>query len=214
MILEAKDLRKSFGDAHVLRGISLKIGKGESIAIMGASGEGKTTLLHILGTLETHDSGALHILGKEPINAPLIRSQHFGFIFQSHNLLEDFSVLENILMPIRIARKNIKLYLPKAKELLKRVGLSKHENSSAKVLSGGEKQRAAIARALINDPDIILADEPTGNLDNQNSKVIYELLMGLKDLGKSIIIATHDENLSALADRLYTLRDGTLKEMK
>lgn len=207
MILQAKEIAKSYQGTQVLKNVSLSVEKGESIAICGRSGEGKTTLLHILGTLEEPDSGRLEIAGilSTWANKASIRNHEIGFIFQSYNLLEDFTALENVLMPARIARK--KIGKTKGLELLSLVGLEHKANQPAKLLSGGEKQRVAIARSLCNDPSLILADEPTGNLDRENRKKVGQLLLGLK---KTLILVTHDPELAALCSKQYTLKDGSL----
>lgn len=207
MILKAKSITKSYPKIQVLSGISLTVKSGESIAICGRSGEGKTTLLHILGTLEEPDSGEIEIAGQRLTRstAPHIRNQQIGFIFQAYNLLDDFTALENVLMPARIARKPLTRL--KGLELLSLVGLEAKADVPAKLLSGGERQRVAIARALCNDPNLILADEPTGNLDRANGKKIGELLISLK---KSLILVTHDPELAALCSHQYLLQDGQL----
>jgi len=218
-ILEAKHIKKSFYDPkrmEVLSDISLTLSAGESIAICGRSGEGKTTLLHILGTLEAPDFGTLAI-GNHPVNfrnAHRIRQQCIGFIFQSFNLLEDFSVLDNVLMPARLARqptdKNSPAHQNAIANLLE-VDLADRAHTLAKFLSGGERQRVAIARALCNDPFLILADEPSGNLDHANAGRIGQLLMHcVKAKNKSLILVTHDHNLASLCDRQYLLKDGVL----
>lgn len=212
MILKAIDIYKRFNNpstVDVLRGISLEAGAGETIAITGKSGEGKSTLLHILGTLEKPTEGEILICGKHPSNLPEVRNHHIGFIFQTFNLLDDYTVLENVLMPAKIGRRP--LNVEKALGLLEEVGLSKRAHFPAKLLSGGEKQRAAIARALCNDPDLILADEPSGNLDRTHSLAIHELLIGsTKKRNKALIIVTHDQELASLCDRTYLLMDGKL----
>ncbi len=207
MILKAKAITKSYGKHPILAGITLSIQPGESVAICGRSGEGKTTLLHILGTLEEADSGEIEIAGKRLTRstAPHIRNSQIGFIFQAYNLLEDFTAIENVLMPARIARAPAKKET--GLELLSLVGLEQKADMPAKLLSGGERQRVAIARALCNDPNLILADEPTGNLDRANGKKIGELLISLK---KSLILVTHDPELAALCDHRYLLQDGHL----
>lgn len=207
MILKAKNLYKSYPNTTVLNGINLEIAPGESIAICGRSGEGKTTLLHILGTLEEPDSGELEIKGEKLHyqNASIIRNQHIGFVFQSYNLLEDFTTLENVLMPARIARRPTSRLEGLA--LLRTVGLEDRADFSVKHLSGGEKQRAAIARALCNNPSLILADEPTGNLDRAYARKIGETLL---KLGKALILVTHDPDLAALCNKQYTLANGLL----
>lgn len=208
MILKARNLTKSFPKVQVLSNISLTVATGESIAICGRSGEGKTTLLHILGTLEQPDSGEIEIGGQRLTrsNASFIRNQQIGFIFQSYNLLEDFTTLENVLMPARIARKPASRQ--KGLDLLALVGLEERADFPAKLLSGGERQRAAIARALCNDPNLILADEPTGNLDRANAKRVGEILLSLN---KSLIVVTHDLELAAICNRQLQLTDGTLR---
>lgn len=207
MILKASHISKSYPKVKVLSNISLNVEPGESIAICGRSGEGKTTLLHILGTLEEPDSGEIEIGGEKLTrsNAPFIRNQRIGFVFQAYNLLEDFTALENVLMPARIARHPIDK--KKGMELLALVGLEERAHFPAKLLSGGERQRVAIARALCNNPDLIFADEPTGNLDSENAKKVGEILLSLK---KSLVLVTHDPELAALCDKQYHLKDGLL----
>lgn len=219
-ILEAIRIKKSFLDPKrldVLNDISLSIHAGDSIAICGRSGEGKTTLLNILGTLELPDTGTLAIANTlvNSKNAHQIRQQHIGFVFQAFNLLEDFSVLDNILMPAAIARKPID---PKSEsyqnaiDQLREVDLLDRVHFRAKQLSGGERQRVAIARALCNHPSIILADEPSGNLDRKNATVIGELLMNcVVAKNKSLILVTHDSDLAALCNRQYILQMGSLE---
>lgn len=216
MILEAEEITKTFDGnppAEVLRGASLNIEAGETVAIMGKSGEGKSTLLHILGTLDHPTEGRLKIDGIPIPKAELAeaRVKHFGFIFQSYHLLEDFTTLDNVMMPLRIARKESKEMEKRARTLLKEVGLKGKEKLLAKFLSGGEKQRVAIARALANDPDIILADEPTGNLDRTHSEEIQNLLLDTaKKHGKALIVVTHDPEFADRCDRLLLLKGGRL----
>jgi lipoprotein-releasing system ATP-binding protein len=216
IVLQAEGIKKSFLEPKrldVLSGLSLTLHEGESIAICGRSGEGKTTLLHILGTLERPDSGKVSLGGLEATskNSYLLRQKLTGFIFQSFNLLEDFTALENVLMPARIARTLNTNTEKRALELLKEVGLAERALTPAKVLSGGEKQRVAIARALCNDPALILADEPTGNLDRASAKRIGELLMHcVKAKKKSLILVTHNPELAALCDHRFILQDGLL----
>lgn len=218
-VLKALNIHKSFFDEthslKVLQGISLTAEKGEAVAIMGKSGEGKSTLLHILGTLEKPTSGTVEICGKDKtFPAHLLRSMHIGFIFQAYNLLEELTVLENVLMPKKIAREPShrgSLAYQRASDLLEQVGLFEKREVLAKKLSGGEKQRTAIARALCNDPDLILADEPTGNLDHGNSAHIQKLLIECtKVQGKTLIVATHDQEFASLCDRRLLLKDGLL----
>jgi len=215
-VLEAKNIHKTFkkpDSLHILQGINLKLKQNESIAIMGASGVGKTTLLHILGTIESFEMGELSILNHNKLTDE-IRNKHLGFIFQTYNLLDDLTLIDNILMPAYISRKNIKTNSPAYKRailLLEEVGLIDRKNYLAKDLSGGEKQRAAIARALCNNPDIILADEPSGNLDHDNSKIIHTLLIdSAKKFNKSLIVATHDMELAKLCDKIYVLDNGSI----
>jgi lipoprotein-releasing system ATP-binding protein len=217
MIIEAKNLNKSFQASQkvpILSNVSLSIAQGESIAITGRSGEGKTTLLHILGTLESFESGELWIAGAtyNQKNGAELRNKHMGFIFQSFNLLEDFSALENVLMPARIGRQPI----DKAKglALLEQVGLEQRAHFPAKVLSGGERQRVAIARALCNNPEILFADEPSGNLDKVSADCIAELLFNLvKTQKKTLILVTHDQSLAERCDRTLILKEGSLIEL-
>lgn len=214
MILKASQLSKSFHFPQKLilfKDLSLNVERGQSIAITGRSGEGKTTLLHILGTLEEPDSGTLEIQGNlsTPSNCALLRRRHIGFIFQSYNLLEDFTALENVLMPLKIDRR--KPDLEYGLHLLEQVGLADRARHLAKLLSGGERQRVAIARSLANRPDLILADEPSGNLDSSNAEAIGSLLFSLvKKENKSLILVTHDTNLASLCDKRLTLANGTL----
>jgi len=218
-ILSASQLHKVFYDPaklEILRNVSLEIYKGETIAITGASGEGKSTLLHILGTLENPCSGSIKIAGQKVTksNAAKIRNLHIGFIFQSFHLLEDYTTIENVLMPARIARKNTQIgseAYERGQTLLKKVGLADRAQFHTKLLSGGEKQRVAIARALCNDPDIILADEPSGNLDHNNSAHIHELLLNLaSEQQKTLIIVTHDRELASLCKRHFYLKNGQI----
>lgn len=218
-ILKAKKIRKTFHEpvkVDLLKGIDLTVQRGETVAIVGRSGEGKSTLLQVLGTLEPPTIGALTIADQEIsfFNKSLIRNKHIGFVFQSFHLLEDYTALENILMPARIARRDTSPgseARTRALELLDTVGLDARAHFNTKLLSGGEKQRVAIARALCNDPDILFADEPSGNLDKQTSKVIHDLLLNFaKKTGKALIVVTHDPELASLCDSRYTLQDGIL----
>jgi lipoprotein-releasing system ATP-binding protein len=222
-LISAKEITKTFlrpSKVELLKGISLDLLPERSMAIMGASGEGKTTLLHILGTIEQADQGSLSICGKplKRMQAPLIRHKHIGFIFQAFSLLEDFTALENILMPARIGRKSVSKKSPayqQAEELLEIVDMKARAHFPAKLLSGGEKQRVAIARALFNDPEILLADEPSGNLDHENSTIIHSILMELvKKMKKGLIVVTHDQELAHLCDEIFLLKDGLLSPIK
>jgi len=216
MILKAKHLSKSYDlKAEIIKDVSLEVKKGESIAIIGPSGAGKSTLLHLLGTLETPTFGSLEIMGKfaNAATCAFLRNQHIGFVFQNFNLLEESSVLENILMPAKIARMNTQNDSEahnRALHLIEQVGLQDHIHQLAKSLSGGEKQRAAIARAFCNEPDLILADEPSGNLDEGNSALIHDLLLSAAKNKKALIVVTHSEALAKLCDRRYRISDGIL----
>lgn len=218
-ILKAKSLKKTFLSPkriEILKGIDLKVEKGESVAIMGRSGQGKSTLLQILGTLDTPGSGTLEICGTEitRFNKSVIRNQKLGFIFQSFHLLEDYTALDNVLMPAKIARQSTAPKSPaydRAWKLLEHVGLSDRAHFNTKLLSGGEKQRIAIARALCNDPDILFADEPSGNLDKETSAHIHELLLSFcHKENKTLIAVTHDPVLASLCTRTLILENGHL----
>lgn len=220
-ILEAKNVKKAFRypiSTEILKDVCLTLTRGESVAIMGSSGEGKTTLLHILGALEEASSGEIFIDGhplSQSKRSTLLNS-FIGFVFQAFHLLEDYNVIDNVLMPARIARKStnkLSAARKRAESLLEEVGLSHRLTHFTKLLSGGEKQRVAIARALCNDPPLILADEPTGNLDHESSKTISQLLLScVKEGDKSLLIVTHDQELASLCDRTLILRDGVLME--
>jgi lipoprotein-releasing system ATP-binding protein len=215
-VLKADNLHKSFYSPHrleVLKGISLCVHRGESIAIMGKSGEGKSTLLHLLGTLEKPCAGKISILQEEIdySRAAQLRNEKIGFIFQSFHLLEEETLLENVLIPAKIARQKNQLTYERALFLLERVGLIDRRQFLVKHLSGGEKQRASLARALLNRPALILADEPTGNLDQSHSAQIFELLLQLvKEEQKALIVATHDRELAAWCDRTLILKNGRI----
>lgn len=199
---------------EVISDVSIQLNRGESAAICGRSGEGKTTLLHILGTLEPPDSGTVEIEGVLCTKrcAALIRRRSIGFVFQAFNLLEDFTALENVLMPAKIVRRTVSRNF--GMDLLASVGLKERADFPAKLLSGGERQRVAIARALCNDPNLILADEPSGNLDAANAAAIGALLLSLvKERKKSLVLATHDPALAALCDKTYYLNHGKLAEV-
>lgn len=220
IILEAKNIYKSYHyprEVTLLKGLNLVVERGETIAIMGRSGQGKSTLLQILGTLEKPSQGNLSIAGQAigSFNCGKIRNQHIAFIFQSFHLLEDYTALENILMPARIARKSTSVKsqaYEHALRLLERVGLSQRAHFNTKLLSGGEKQRVAIARALCNDPDIIFADEPSGNLDKQTAQDIHQILMNFAhEKSKTLIVVTHDPDLAKLCSKTYVLDDGRLQ---
>lgn len=214
MILKALNISKSFHfpkKTPLFTNISLTLKKGQSLAITGRSGVGKTTLLHILGTLEEPDSGEVFIGNTRfsPSNGAMLRNRHIGFVFQSFNLLEDFTTLENVLMPARIARKSVTNEY--GLHLLEQVGLQDRANFPTKLLSGGERQRVAIARALCNDPDLILADEPSGNLDQANADAVGSLLASLVEKkGKGLILVTHDHILASCCQKQAILSGGLL----
>ena len=216
-MIEVKDIWKSFGDLQVLKGVNLKVEKGEIVAIVGKSGAGKTTLLQIIGTLDRPTRGQVLIDGTDVFamkdkDLAAFRNKHIGFIFQFHQLLPEFTALENVCIPAMIAREKEADYKPRAEKLLRDLGLSDRMNHKPNTLSGGEKQRVAAARALMMAPDIILADEPTGSLDTQNKKELSELLLKLrKEYGQTILLVTHDKELANIADRIIEIKDGVIK---
>ena len=213
-MIEARGIRKSFGTLEVLKGIDLQVKEHEIVAIMGASGAGKSTLLQILGTLSTPDAGSLSLDGEDVLRLKgerlaAFRGKRIGFVFQAHHLLPEFSALENVMMPALIAGVPMKAARAKAVKLLEEVGLGGRQGHKPNELSGGEQQRVAIARALVNDPAVLFADEPTGNLDSATKQEIHRLLLELRErLGQTIVIVTHDPELAALCDRTLTMRDG------
>lgn len=215
-MIQANDIHKSFGSLEVLKGVSLSVKPSEVVSIVGPSGAGKTTLLQILGTLSKPDSGSLAIDGKQ-INAlddnalSDFRNQRIGFVFQFHHLLPEFTALENVMIPALIARRNRQEAEREALALLKMMDLADRTTHKPSALSGGEQQRVAIARALINRPALLLADEPSGNLDTKNRDQIHSLFFRLREeLGQTTLIVTHDESLAAMADRKITMRDGLI----
>lgn len=219
MILKAHNLCKTYpkpNEVTILKDISLEVSLGTTVAISGPSGVGKSTLLNIFGTLEAASSGYLEIASQkiENTNLASIRNHHIGFIFQSYHLLEEYTALDNILMPARIAKKSTSKNSPSYKRammLLEKVGMAHRAHFLTKLLSGGEKQRIAIARALCNDPSLILADEPTGNLDEANARSIHTLLISCaKEFNKSLIIVTHNQELAGLCDERFLLKNGSL----
>ena len=217
-MIEIKELRKSFGKLEVLRGVDLKIERGETISIVGPSGAGKTTLLQLIGTLDRPDSGSIRYDGKElsTMSASQLanfRNRHIGFVFQFHQLLPEFTAIENITIPALIAGESQSAATKKAMELLKIMGLEERAHHKPSQMSGGENQRVAVARALINRPDVILADEPSGSLDSKNKEELHRLFFDLRDrLGQTFIIVTHDEELAKLTDRTIRMVDGVIKE--
>ena len=215
-MLISKGITKSYGSLKVLKGIDMEVNKGEIVSIVGASGAGKSTLLHILGTLDKPDEGKLaldkkDLLGFTPNQLARFRNKEVGFIFQFHNLLPEFTALENICLPGYIAKNPKNEVEDYAKELLQLLGLSEREDHKPSQLSGGEQQRTAVARALINQPAIVFADEPSGNLDSKNANELHELFFRLRsDLGQTFVIVTHNEELASKADRTLEIRDGMI----
>ena len=215
-MIKAQNIHKSFGEVKVLKGISLSVKRSEVVSIVGQSGAGKTTLLQILGTLSAMDSGSLTIDGKEVSqlkdNALSdFRNRHIGFVFQFHHLLPEFSALENVMLPALIAGRAKADAEQEAVKLLKMMNLAERTTHKPSALSGGEQQRVAIARALINHPSLLLADEPSGNLDSRNRDEIHSLFFRLRDeLGQTTVIVTHDDGLASMADRKITMRDGKI----
>lgn len=215
-MIKANDITKSFGPLQVLKGIDLTVGKGEIVSIVGKSGAGKTTLLHILGSLDKPDSGSVTLAGTDITQLKDrelsdFRNRHIGFVFQFHQLLPEFSALENVMMPALIAG------IPNSKarcqglELLDFLNLADRAKHRPNELSGGEKQRVAVARALINHPDVIFADEPSGSLDSANKQDLHQLFFSLRDqMNQTFVIVTHDESLAALSDRTIRMADGRI----
>jgi lipoprotein-releasing system ATP-binding protein len=215
-MLISKGITKSYGSLKVLKGIDMEVAKGEIVSIVGASGAGKSTLLHILGTLDKPDEGQL-TLGNEdllkfsPNQLARFRNKEVGFIFQFHNLLPEFTALENVCLPGYIARNQKSEVESYARKLLQLLGLSEREEHKPSQLSGGEQQRAAVARALVNQPAIVFADEPSGNLDSKNANELHDLFFKLRaDLGQTFVIVTHNKDLAAKADRTLEIRDGMI----
>lgn len=215
-MIEIKGVTKSFGSLQVLKGIDLHIEKGEIVSIVGPSGAGKTTLLQILGTLDKPDSGSVVVDGVETSTLSTnklseFRNKHLGFVFQFHQLLPEFTAIENIMIPAYIAGMKPKEARSRAEELLAFMGLSDRATHKPNELSGGEKQRVAVARALMNNPAVILADEPSGSLDSKNKEELHKLFFELRDkFGQTFVIVTHDETLATLTDRTIHLKDGRI----
>lgn len=216
-MLKAVQIEKSYGDLKVLKGIDLEVVKGEVVAIVGASGAGKSTLLHILGTLDTPDSGivsldAINVFNRSAKELAAFRNKTIGFVFQFHNLLPEFSALENIIIPGLIGGSDEKTVRSRATELLKILGINHRADHKPSELSGGEQQRAAVARALINSPKLVMADEPSGNLDSKSALELHELFFKLRaELGQTFVIVTHNEELAGMADRKIEIVDGMVK---
>ncbi len=216
MMLEARNIYKGYPNLEVLKGIDLQIKQGEIVSVVGASGAGKTTLLHILGTLDKQDKGDLFINGTNlnqigEKELALFRNNHIGFVFQFHNLLPEFSCFENVCLPGYIGKRDKKQVEQKAKELLDRLGLSQRLNHKPSELSGGEQQRTSVARALINSPSIVFADEPSGNLDSNNAEELHKLFFELRnEFNLTFVIVTHNQSLAQSADRKLEMRDGRI----
>lgn len=215
-MIDIKNITKSFGSLQVLKGIDLHIDKGEVVSIVGPSGAGKTTLLQIIGTLDKPDTGSVHVDSVDVTTFSQkaladFRNRHLGFVFQFHQLLPEFTAIENIMIPAYIAGTSNKAAKERAKELLQFMGLTDRANHKPNELSGGEKQRVAVARALVNSPAVILADEPSGSLDTKNKEELHQLFFDLRDkFGQTFVIVTHDEQLATITDRTIHMRDGLL----
>ena len=215
-MIQLQDITKSFGTLQVLRGINLQIEKGEVVAIVGPSGAGKTTLLQIMGTLDKPDTGKVLIQGKDVFRLSgsklsKFRNEHIGFVFQFHQLLPEFTALENIMIPALIGGAGKGEARKRALELLEFMKLTERADHKPSELSGGEKQRVAVARALVNKPDVVFADEPSGSLDTQNKEELHRLFFELRDqMGQTFVIVTHDELLAAMADRTIHICDGVI----
>ncbi|MBR4155660.1 MAG: ABC transporter ATP-binding protein [Bacteroidales bacterium] len=215
-MIKANNIYKSFGNVDVLKGVDLTINKGEVACIVGASGAGKSTLLQIMGTLEKADKGNISINNQDisklnQKNLAAFRNKEIGFVFQFHHLLPEFTALENICIPAYIAGVSKKDATEKATQLLDYLNLTERKDHKPSMLSGGEQQRIAVARALINNPAIILADEPSGNLDSQSAKELHELFFNLRDkTGQTFVIVTHNPQLAEMADKTFTMKDGVI----
>ncbi|MCX6256723.1 MAG: ABC transporter ATP-binding protein [Bacteroidia bacterium] len=215
-MIRIEKITKSYGNLNVLKGIDLEIRKGEIVAIVGASGAGKTTLLQIIGTLNRPDTGKIYfnqvdvnLLKEKQLSK--FRNRNIGFVFQFHQLLPEFTVLENICIPAYIAGSRKGETIKRAEDICRFLGMEERINHKPNELSGGEQQRTAVARALINNPDIVLADEPSGNLDSKNKKELHELFFSLRDnFNQTFVIVTHDHELAGMSDRIVTIKDGRI----
>ena len=216
-MLKATNIHKKYGELTVLKGVSLEINKGEIVSIVGSSGAGKSTLLHILGTLDTADSGEIYLENQavnqlKGKNLAHFRNTHIGFVFQFHHLLPEFTALENVCIPGWIAGKKKAEVEAEAAKLLEKLGLSDKMENKPSQLSGGQQQRVAVARALINQPSIVFADEPTGNLDSQNAKDLHDLFVQLRsEFNQTFLIVTHNEDLANMSDRVLHMKDGLIE---
>ena len=219
-MIDIKDIKKSFGSLEVLKGITMHVDRGEVVSIVGPSGAGKTTLLQIIGTLDRADSGYVTVDGIDTTTLSQkkladFRNRHLGFVFQFHQLLPEFTAIENIMIPAYIAGVSQRKAKERAQELLQFMQLSDRASHKPAELSGGEKQRIAVARALVNNPAVILADEPSGSLDTKNKQELHQLFFDLRDrFGQTFVIVTHDEQLAGITDRTIHLRDGMIENQE